>query len=45
MGIKDSGKIASLLRYSVNTIYNYRAKIKNAALGSRDDFEDRVSSL
>jgi len=45
LGIKDSGRIASLLRYSVNTIYNYRAKIKNAALGSRDDFEDRVSSL
>jgi DNA-binding CsgD family transcriptional regulator len=45
LGIKDSGSIASLLRYSVNTIYNYRAKIKNAALGARDDFEDRVSSL
>jgi len=45
LGIKDSGRIASLLRYSVNTIYNYRAKIKNTALGSRDDFEDRVSSL
>jgi len=45
LGIKDSGRIASLLRYSVNTIYNYRAKIKNVALGSRDDFENRVSSL
>ena len=45
LGIKDSGRIASLLRYSVNTIYNYRAKIKNAARGSRDDFEERVSSL
>ncbi|MDD2289001.1 MAG: DUF6377 domain-containing protein [Bacteroidales bacterium] len=45
LGIKDSGRIASLLRYSVNTIYNYRAKIKNAALGARDDFEDRVSTL
>ena len=45
LGIKDSGRIAALLRYSVNTIYNYRAKIKNAALGARDDFENRVSSL
>jgi hypothetical protein len=45
LGIKDSGRIAALLRYSVNTIYNYRAKIKNAAIGSRDDFEDRVATL
>ena len=45
LGIKDSSKIAALLRYSVNTIYNYRAKIKNNAKGSREDFEDRVSTL
>ena len=45
LGIKDSSKIASLLRYSVNTIYNYRAKIKNCAKGSREDFEERVSTL
>jgi len=45
LGIKDSGRIAALLRYSVNTIYNYRAKIKNAASGSREDFEDRVATL
>ncbi len=45
LGIKDSSKIASLLRYSVNTIYNYRAKIKNSAKGSREDFEERVSTL
>ena len=28
LGINDSSRIASLLRYSVNTIYNYRARIK-----------------
>lgn len=45
LGITDSGKIASLLRYSVNTIYNYRAKIKNNACISRDDFEESVMKI
>lgn len=31
LGIKDSAKIAQLLRYSVNTIYNYRVKIRDRA--------------
>lgn len=39
LGINDSAKIAKLLRYSVNTIYNYRAKVKNKAKVSREDFE------
>jgi DNA-binding CsgD family transcriptional regulator len=42
LGISDSSKIAKLLNYSVNTIYNYRAKIKNKAIISRDDFEESV---
>ena len=45
LGITDSGKIASLLHYSVNTIYNYRAKIKNKAKVSKADFEDTVRML
>jgi DNA-binding CsgD family transcriptional regulator len=45
LGITQSSHIASLLRYSVNTIYNYRAQIKNAALSSRDDFEEIVKTL
>ncbi len=45
LGINDSGKIAEFLHYSVNTIYNYRAQIKNAALGDRNDFENRVRQL
>lgn len=39
LGIDDSSKIASFLGYSVNTIYNYRAKVKNKAKVSRDEFE------
>ncbi len=45
LGINDSSRIASLLRYSVNTIYNYRARIKNAASGNRDDFEERIKTI
>ena len=39
LGIDDSSQIAEFLRYSVNTIYNYRAKVKNKARISREDFE------
>jgi len=45
LGIDDSSKIANLLRYSVNTIYNYRAKVKNKAIGSREDFESLVMKI
>ena len=45
LGITDSSKIASLLHYSANTIYNYRAKIKNKARGSRDEFEAAVRNI
>lgn len=45
LGIEDSSQIAEFLRYSVNTIYNYRAKVKNKARVSRDDFEDLVRKI
>lgn len=45
LGIEDSSKIAEFLHYSVNTIYNYRAKVKNAALCERETFEDRVRQI
>ena len=45
LGINQSSHIASLLRYSVNTIYNYRAQVKNAALHNRDDFEEIVRKI
>ena len=45
LGIDDSSKIAEFLHYSVNTIYNYRAKIKNGAAVNRDDFEDLVKAI
>lgn len=45
LGIDNSAQIAQLLRYSPNTIYNYRAKIKNMAYGNRDEFEDQVRRI
>ena len=45
LGIDDSSKIASFLHYSVNTIYNYRARTKNGCLGDRDSFEEEVKKL
>lgn len=45
LGIEDSSKIAEFLHYSVNTIYNYRAKVKNAALCDREEFELKVKQI
>ncbi len=45
LGIDDSSKIAEFLHYSVNTIYNYRARIKNGAVGNREAFEREVKEL
>ena len=45
LGIEDSSQIAEFLRYSVNTIYNYRAKVKNKACILRDDFETHLMKI
>ncbi|MEL1241569.1 DUF6377 domain-containing protein [Flavobacterium flavipallidum] len=45
LGISDSVKIAEFLRYSLSTIYNYRTKLRNKALGPRDEFEANVMRI
>ena len=45
LGIDDSSKIAEFLHYSVNTIYNYRARIKNGAIEHREQFERKVKEI
>lgn len=45
LGIEDSSMIAEFLHYSVNTIYNYRARIKNGAAEGRGSFENRVKEI
>jgi len=45
LGIDNSDQIAKILRYSVSTIYNYRVKLKNSSIDTRDDFEDKVKKI
>ena len=45
LGITDSSKIADFLGYSVNTIYNYRTKMKNKSKVSREEFELFVKKI
>ncbi len=44
LGITDSAKIASFLRYSITTIYTYRSKLKNKSL-HRDNLEEQVMKI
>ena len=44
LGIKDSSRIATLLFYSPQTIYNYRTAVRNRAR-DRKSFEEKVKQL
>lgn len=44
LGIKDSSRIATLLFYSPQTIYNYRTAVRNRA-HDRESFEEKVKQL
>ena len=45
LGITDSAKIAKFLRYSVTTIYNYRTRVRNRAIGDRSKLEEMVANI
>lgn len=45
LGIDESSRIAEFLRYSPNSIYSYRTRIKNKAAGNREDFERLVKEI
>lgn len=45
LGVDDSKRIASMLDYSLSTIYNYKVAVKNKALGDRDRFEERIKQI
>ncbi|MCD7969344.1 MAG: DUF6377 domain-containing protein [Alistipes sp.] len=45
LGITDVSQIAVFLRYSVQTIYNYKSKVKAKALGGGGSLEDEVKKL
>lgn len=45
LGVTESSVIARFLKKSPSTIYNYRVKMRNAALKDRDNFENQVFKL
>ena len=45
IGIDNSAQIAKLLRYSPQTIYNYRSAITPKAAGDKNDFEEAVKRI
>lgn len=45
LGVTDSVKIAEFLRRSVSTIYNYRVKMRNAAVSNREEFEKEIMKI
>ena len=45
LGITDSVKIASFLRYSLSTIYNYRVKARKYCNADKKTFEELVMKM
>lgn len=45
LGITDVKQIATFLRYSVQTIYNYKSKVKSKAIIDSEIFEERVRKI
>jgi DNA-binding NarL/FixJ family response regulator len=45
LGIHDTEKIANILEYSVNTIYNYKARIKGKSTVSNEEFEHAIMAI
>lgn len=44
LGVTESPKIASILSYSLQTIYNYRSTLKNSAI-DKEHFEENLQKL
>lgn len=45
LGITDSAKIASFLRCSLSTVYNYRTRMRNRACIPKEEFEKRITEI
>ena len=45
LGVNDNEKIASILNFSVNTIYTYKTKIKNRSLIQNEDFDSKIMDI
>jgi len=45
LGITSSEQISKILNYSLNTIYNYRTRVKNKSIVGSDKFEEYVGKI
>ena len=45
LGVKDANRIAHFLNFSLATIYNYRSKMRNKAIGDPAEFDAKVAEL
>ena len=45
LGVSESSQIASFLKKSPSTIYNYRVKLRNASIYPHDEFERHVMEI
>jgi len=45
LGINDTEKIANILEYSVNTIYNYKARLKSKSKVPNEGFEKAIMAI
>lgn len=45
LGVTDNEEIASFLRHSVKTVYNYRSKFRSRSLGDPAAFEDKLKCI
>lgn len=45
LGINDTQQISGFLRYTVQTIYNYKSKVKQKMVIPSDDFESKIMKI
>lgn len=45
LGITENEKIAMILRYSVNTIYTYKTRVKNKSVVPNEQFEEKLLQI
>ncbi len=45
LGIQDTERIAKILDYSINTIYNYKARVKGKSIVPNEQFERKIMEI
>ncbi|MDE6153928.1 MAG: hypothetical protein K2G21_07280, partial [Muribaculaceae bacterium] len=45
LGITDMTQIAGFLHYSVQTVYNYKSKVRKTSVLTPEEFEEKVKKI